>query len=112
MNGGQSIGQTPIGGSLTFCTTTARYLRNHLQVVVKHFIKLLNDLSMHHHLPLELVELLQDCLHVDAHVVNILAMTITSHPDLVDLFVVGLEDSTDLLGNCHKVALQLISLWY
>ena len=97
---------------VTFHTTTAGYLRDCLRVMVDHLVELLDYFHLLLYLPLELVQALQDLLYINVHLIELLAMTISTDPDLIDLIVVGLEDSTNLLGNRRQVALQLVPLWY
>ena len=81
-------------------------------MIIDHLVELLYDLCLCLHLPLQLVESLQDHLHVNGHLVDVLTMAISPHPDLVDLVIMGLEHSTNLLGNQCQIALQLVPLWY
>ena len=97
---------------VTFCTTTAQNLRNRLRVMVDHLVELLDHFRLLLYLPLELVQTLQDLLDVNVHIVDILLMTIPSHPDLIDLIVMGFQNTTYLLEGRSRILLQLVPLWY
>ena len=90
--------------------TTAWYLCDCLRVIINHLVELSDHFHLCLYLPFELVQLLQDLLHVDVHIVDVFAMTIAAHPDPVDLIILGFEYSTDFLGNQSQVALQFVPL--
>ena len=79
-------------------------------MVVDHLVKHSDHFHLLLHLLLKLIQALQDLLDIDVHLIDLLPMTISSHPDLVDLVIMGLENATDFLGNRCQVTFQFIPL--
>ena len=102
----------PARTPVTFCTTTARDLRDSLRVVVDHLVERSDYLRLLLHLLLELIQTLKDLLHAGVRLVDILTMTISTNIDPIDLVVVGLQDATDLFEGRSRILLQLVLLWY
>ena len=78
--------------------------------MVDHLVERPNYFRLFLHLLLKLVQAFEDLLHIEVHFVDVLPMTISSHPDPVDPIVVGLQDATHLLEGRSRILFQFIPL--
>ena len=80
--------------------------------MVNHLVERSDYFCLFLYLLLELIQTLQDLLDIDVHIVDVFPVMISSHPDLVDLVVMGLQDATHLLKGRSRILLQPVPLWY
>ena len=80
--------------------------------MVDHLVECSNHLRLLLHLLLELVQAFKDLLHAGVRLVDILAMTISTDIDPIDLVIMGLQDAANLLKGRSRISLQLVPLGY